>query len=224
MFLATLVGADPKAIVVGGRAFSCRFENDSLSPSTKAAIAEDLATVWANWPDSTVELGEENGYSGKLVNRRVWQSPYLSGKDVPDWLVRDGTNLLLYVAADISSDYEEAFVLASTKTNEMAALNRFVVALQPDAISNATPAELSVLFHGQGSITEDNRNQVVSEILGTRFDGPSVLGIGFAPKETAYVSVGTLVAGIPCHSATNPFYAVWPAAWIDGHWRLLPLY
>lgn len=224
--LAASACADPGAVVVAGRSLPCHFENQSLSEESKAAIAADLAVVWGNWPDSTVEVGQENGFAGKLSNPNVWQSPYLSGKDVPEWLVAEGTNLALHVPASISSEYEAAFAFSATMTNEFAALSLFVSAFSPTALSNATPAELSAVLHGQGPVNSDNRDQIVSELLETRFDTPSILGVGFSSKRIGSFPAGTLVAGIPCHAAAGPkpFYAVWPAAWIDGVWKLLPLY
>ena len=216
----------PVPVVVAGQSFPCHFENGSLSAETKAAIAADLAALWANWPDSTVEVGEENGFKGKLATPHNWQSPYLSGKEVPAWLCGEGTNLALHVSATVSSDYATALSLAGTMTNEFSALSVFVASLSPSSLSNAAPAELSTLLHGYGSVTAENRDRIVSELLETRFHTPSLLGVGFAPKATGIIPAGTLVAGIPCLSADAPvpFFAIWPAAWLDGRWGLLPLY
>lgn len=221
-----LTSAAETPVVVGGQHFQCHFEDPLLTDGAKAIISADISAVWSNWPDSVVELGTGNGCAGRLSNSKVWQSPYLSGKAVPQWLVQAGTNLCLQISADISADYVSAIAFAETRTNEFAALLTFVSSLSPTSLSNALPSDVSALLHGQETVTAENRNRIVSELLENRFDRPSILGVGIAPRATGTIQAGTLVVGIPCHSANSSatFYAIWPAAWIDGRWGLLPLY
>ena len=221
--LAAAVAADPgPSVTVGGRTFPFAFEDEALSEPVRDRIASDVAALWEDQPGSVVQSGG-NG-AERLFNDSVWATPYQNGMDVPERLVDVGTNRCLFVSRDVSDAYQTAFSFADAHTNEVSSLARFVASLAPAALSNATPAELSARLFGEGAIDEPKRLEIIGDLAQTQFDRPSPLGFRIATGREAHAEAGTLLVAIPCHDRDSGRWELWPAAWIDGAWKLLPLY
>lgn len=221
VLLATAAFGDPvPSVTVGGRTFPFTFEDGTLAENERVRIASDVAALWEDQPGSVVQSGGEG--RERLFNDSVWASPYQNGMDVPERIVDVGTNRCLLVSKAVSDTYREAFAFAAARTNEIAALAGFVAALQPSALSNATPAQVSSLLFGESNFDAAAASRIVADLSEVQFGRPSLLGFRIATGGELHVSPGALLLALPCHIRSSGRWEIWPATWLDGHWQLLP--
>lgn len=219
-FATLAMGDGIPTVTVSGQTFPFSFVDATLSDQERMRIAADVAALWEDQPGSVVQQDAEG--SGRLFLDTMWASPCANNVEPPSQLVSEGTNLCLRVGNDVSSAYRLAFQFADAHTNEVAALAAIIDALSATSLSNATPTSLSAMLLGETVETTEMRNRIVGELLETHFCHPSLLGLHLSSDSSSIVPPGTLLALIPCHDRATAHWDLWGAAWLDGHWQLIP--
>ncbi len=216
-------------IPVGTNTLDVVFESDKLSSNVMNRIVSDIIVCRQAWSNSTVVTFSTGRPGGYINDLNVQVSPYgFLGAKFPQSVVTNSSGkLALFIPAELSTRYIEAFSFTNIHSNVYQQAILFVDRLQSPELANTSQEKVRDLVFSPG-VTESqyiaSAYEILTDIQRQTYYYPSVLGFWKANDGEAASSHTNLFVLIPQSSkhphAPHQLFDVMPAIWHDSKWKL----